>query len=665
MSGTDTIQRDDDHDESAVTRRLSIERLKDGDAAIYRVSLSSETPVKDWMWGPPNVLVHSRAAVQLDHLGDRGLPFLRNHGAHDVDNVIGRIHSLKIENKRLVGVLRWSKANPAADRVKQMVDEGTITDMSISAEPITRERIEDEDGNVTLVRWTAWRPVEASAVAIGADQTVGIGRNKAQGFTASEDGGMLAAEDGTQDESAAKRQKSRSTQRGQIMDDQDLDNGAADEREDAEVRVTRASDRNDRDAVTKAEEDRISACRKFGEANGVGEDVIQMWIKRGASYTQIADDIERILKKRGESKVSRSALDLTERETQSYSLARAILAARDESWKGAEFEQECHEEIAKRLNKMPDRHTFFVPMEVQQRNLQTSVDIGGYLDQRHGIKRDLTAASASGGGYTVGTSIVGFDPLLRNISVLMRMGVTRLPGLRDNVTIPRQTASATASWLGSEADTIAESQQTFTQLPLTPKDVGGYTEISRRLLQQSSIGVEAMVSADLAAVVALAADAAGLSGSGADGQPTGLDNVTGIGSVSGTSLGFAGILEFQTDVATANVMPMRGGYVTTPAVAALMIQRVKYSNTASPLWDGNIWDGSMQGFPAMSSNQIATAVMYFGDWSKMVLAEWGTLEIDTNPYAGFTQGIIGIRALYSLDVGVRYPAAFSRAGSIT
>jgi len=58
--------------------------------------------------------------------------------------------------------------------------------------------------------------------------------------------------------------------------------------------------------------------------------------------------------------------------------------------------------------------------------------------------------------------------------------------------------------------------------------------------------------------------------------------------------------------------------------------------------------------------------MYFGDWSKVVVAEWGTLEIDTNPYGtGFGGGIISVRAIQSVDIGVRLPIAFSRAGSIT
>ena len=74
---------------------------------------------------------------------------------------------------------------------------------------------------------------------------------------------------------------------------------------------------------------------------------------------------------------------------------------------------------------------------------------------------------------------------------------------------------------------------------------------------------------------------------------------------------------------------------------------------------------TMLGFRAMSSNQMPSANMLFGDWAKVVVAEWGVLSIEANPYANFQAGIVGIRALYSIDIGVRYGAAFSLATSIT
>lgn len=641
-----TIQRDKEHDESQVSRAFAIERLReqvnDQEVTVYRVSLSSENPVRDWPWAPPNVLVHEKSAVDLSGIADRGLPLFVNHRAREIGSLVGRIVNLKLANKRLVGDLKFSEANPDAAMVRGMVDEGTLTDMSISAEPLKVQRTEGADGNVETVKWLRWRPLEASVVGIGADQSIGIGRGSIH-QSADAEGVVM-----TDEEKAAAELKAKAER-------------------DAAARIEAGKKEHDSAFAARSEQERIDTIRKYGTANAISEDVVQAWIGRGVTYDQIADDIIAIQKKRGEKgNYSLSALDLTEREKQEYSLSRAILAARDENWKDAGFELKCHETIAERLNKAPERGHFYVPQDIQRRRMDVDMD---RLANRYGLghlQRDLNTAQGSAGGYLVGTSVAGFDELLRNISVLMRMGATTLPGLRDNVTIPRQSAAATAEWLGTETSSSTESQQTFVQLALTPKTVAANTEVSRKLLMQSSIAVDNLVNSDLAAVCGLAADLAGLSGTGAGGQPLGIDNVTGVGTVTGGSLAFDDILEFQTDVAAGNVMPARGGYVTTPAVASLCIQRVKYTSTASPLWEGNIWNGSMQGFPAMSSNQVATAIMYFGDWSKVVIAEWGTLEIDTNPYgSGFGAGIVAVRALYSVDVGVRLPIAFSRASSIT
>jgi hypothetical protein len=49
----------------------------------------------------------------------------------------------------------------------------------------------------------------------------------------------------------------------------------------------------------------------------------------------------------------------------------------------------------------------------------------------------------------------------------------------------------------------------------------------------------------------------------------------------------------------------------------------------------------------------------------VIFAEWGAIEIAANPYANFVQGITGIRAFMTADVGVRIAGAFSAASSIT
>ena len=61
----------------------------------------------------------------------------------------------------------------------------------------------------------------------------------------------------------------------------------------------------------------------------------------------------------------------------------------------------------------------------------------------------------------------------------------------------------------------------------------------------------------------------------------------------------------------------------------------------------------------------AAATAIFGDFSQVIFAEWGALELAANPYANFPAGITGIRAFLTADVGVRIAGAFSASSSIT
>ena len=280
--------------------------------------------------------------------------------------------------------------------------------------------------------------------------------------------------------------------------------------------------------------------------------------------------------------------------------------------------------------------------------------------------RDL-ATNANGGNYLVGTTNAGgsFIEMLRNASILDKVGAKFLRGLQGNVTIPRQTAAATAYWLANETAGITETQQTLGQLAFSPKNVGAYTEVSRQLMVQSNPACEMLVMNDLAAVLARAIDTAALSGSGSGGQPQGLIGTAGVGSVTGTSLAYAGLLEFQSDVATSNALTDGAAYLTTPTVAGLLCQRQRFTSTDSPLWSGNVAKGSVIGFDAYTSNGVPAGTMIFGDWSQLIVAEWGVIELATNPYANFQSGITGIRGWATVDIGIRQPAAFSVASSIT
>jgi HK97 family phage major capsid protein len=277
-------------------------------------------------------------------------------------------------------------------------------------------------------------------------------------------------------------------------------------------------------------------------------------------------------------------------------------------------------------------------------------------------KRDMTVAGVSGSQYLVGTeNLAGsFIDLLRNDSVVLGLGATRLTGLVGNITIPRMTAGGTAYWLADESTQITESQATIGQVSLSPKNVAALTEISHQLMQQSSPDVEQMVMNDLAQVLALAVDVAALRGSGASGQPQGIVGTSGVGTfdTDGTNT-FSDVLDAQVDVMAANALRPGCAYVADPASAALLMGRSRFASTDTPIWNGSLLEGQMAGFPCRATNQMAANTMLFGLWPSIIVAEWGQLELMVNPYSDFTRGLSAVRAWYAMDTAMRYPAAFS------
>jgi HK97 family phage major capsid protein len=609
---------------------FDVESRATDDAIPVVVSTDAVVEVSDG----PEVLVHTTEAIDLQRAP---LPIIATHRGGQVN--VGIVDNLQIVRGQLRGMARFGTRQEAAeykaDVLNRIIRSVSVGYARIRAKPRA-------DGVLVTDRWM---PTHTALVAEPAD--VGAGFYRERGALPAFE---LQAPDAPQVSQPAATAASLERT---VMDDSNQAAAGAIADQGTQTRAAMPAQPRQGPSAMDLERNRKRGIENLCKANKIDDSIRDHWIGSGMSIDQITDDLLNIIEERGRTNPQNvTKLGLTAAETQRFSLFRAITATAEKNWTQAGFELECSREIAKRLGRNNvDPNRFFVPLEVQERAMP--------------MRRDLTAGTGSAGGHLVATENMSFIDVLRNRSVAYRMGARRLSGLEGNVAIPRQTGAATAVWLANEASTITESQQTFGQLLLSPKHVGAYTEVSRQLMMQSSPAAEAIVTADLGAVCATAYDAAVIAGSGTGGQPTGITATAGIGAVTGTTLGYPGILDFQTDVAAANVMPVSGGYVTTPAVAALLMARVKFSGTASPLWEGNVWDGQVAGFPAMTSLQMAAASALFGDWAQVIVAEWGTLEIEVNPYANFQAAITGIRAIVSMDCGLRYAGAFSLATTIT
>src|SRR3546814_9640817 len=94
---------------------------------------------------------------------------------------------------------------------------------------------------------------------------------------------------------------------------------------------------------------------------------------------------------------------------------------------------------------------------------------------------------------------------LRDSLLVKNLVVRTLSGLVGNVSIPKAGTGLSAGWV-PEGTALSESNMTFDAVTLTPHHVGGITEMSRQLIQQSAPAIEDLVRQDLSYAVAAAVD---------------------------------------------------------------------------------------------------------------------------------------------------------------
>jgi HK97 family phage major capsid protein len=615
-------------------RHLSLQRdAFDAEKRTVSLAFASEEPVERWFG--LEVLDVSAGAMRMGRMHD-GAPLLLEH---DTAQHVGVIESVDVgADRRARAVARFGRSALAqqamqdvADGIKRHVSVGYI---------VHRYALEKagKDGAPDTYRAVDWEPLESSLVAVPADPTVGIGR----------------AADDLPREVPVELPVSPLAAAPEALAEPTAATQPAPEAQPAPAASIRSNNPPQGNKPTMNPVQQILALGQTYAHLG-GLEAAREYLGANAEPTLEAFQAE--LLKRNATPVRPAAADigLTPAEVRRFSFVRAIHALANPGDRRAQseaaFEREASEAVAKVIGRAAQG--FFVPNEV--------------------LKRDLNVTTTTAGGHTVATNLLAanFIDLLRNRMALMGLGATMLSGLVGNIAIPRQTSGATAYWV-AESGAPTESQQAFDQVTMTPRTVGAFTDVSRKLLLQSSIDVEAFIRSDLATVLALAIDLAGINGSGASNQPTGVLNTAGIGDVAGGTNGlaptWAHIVELETDVAVANADIGTLGYLTNAKVRGKAKTVEKASSTAQFLWaDGNT---PLNGYRAAVSNQVPSdltkgsssgvcSAILFGNWADLVIGMWGSLDLMVDPYTGSTSGTVRVVALQDVDVAVRHAQSFS------
>lgn len=290
--------------------------------------------------------------------------------------------------------------------------------------------------------------------------------------------------------------------------------------------------------------------------------------------------------------------------------------------------------------------------------------------------RDMTATGTTTvtgdqGGQLIQTTLGSFIELLYSKMVLRGLGAQFLTGLQGNFALPKMLTGTTPTKKAENA-ALDESSPTVGQVTFSPKRVGGFVEYSKQLLmQENGYGIENLLRNDLATKIALAMELGVINGGGTN-EPTGILNAA--ASVAGGTNGLAPTLDhliaLETAVALLDADVGSMGYLTNVAVRGKLKRTpIEAGTSAERIWGANA-NAMLNGYNVAITNQVPSnltkgtasgvcSAIIFGNFADLVVAQWGGVDIQVNPYIKDTEGLVRITADAYYDSGIRRAASFA------
>lgn len=597
-------------------RSLQLERAAiNEEARTVTLAFASEAPVDRW-WGR-EILDCSASAMRQGRLAT-GANLLCDHDARDV---VGVIESVELGADRIVrAVVRFGKS-ARAEEVWQDVRDGIRRNVSVGY-IVHRAILAEERDGLETYRVTDWEPYEISLVSVPADASVGVGRS-------------LPAP------AAAAPATPSSTEEKRTMDSQT---------------TAAAPVASPAQPSQPAQRNHAVEIAAIGKTFKGGDTLALDAIQRGLTVEDFQAEAVRHLSAQPKPTAD---IGMTDKEVRQFSIVRALHALANPmdqvARSKAAFEFEASAAAAQKQGR--EARGIMLPYDVARAS-------------------DMVKGTAAKGGNLVATELLSgsFIDILRNAMVLTGMGVPTLSGLVGDIAIPKQTGAATAYWVAEDA-APNQSGQTVGQVAMSPKTLGAFTDISRKLLLQSSIDVESMVQKDLAMVLALAIQQAAINGAGANNQPKGVMtwvNPSVIGGANGAAPTWDHIVGLETAVSVANADIGTLSYLTNAKVRGKLKTTSKVSGQNGFIWENGSTPLNGYGCAvtnAMPSNltkgtgtNLSSAI--FGNWADMVIGMWGSLDLTVDTVTLGTTGAVRVIALQDVDIALRNTESFATFADI-
>ncbi|MBU3417656.1 phage major capsid protein [Escherichia coli] len=635
----------------------------------FEIAFSSTQPYQRQFWDEQNqemvvldeILVHTPEAVDLSRLNNNA-PLLFNH---NFDNHIGVVCNARIDADNVGRALvKFSKHGTMANDIRNKVIEGTMEKISVGYD-IKEYHIDYAKGQLIV---TKWAPYELSFVTVPADDTVGLNRSLntiTVNLEAKRDMTKEQIEEIKEEQESAqveetpveenKESEVEETQERQVeenKEDENLEDG----------KDAKHPESVDDDSSTVRETEEVKEER---EAAPVEEEKTEEVAERSEEDEEEIREIARELNIDDEElKRALAIKDMTPEAFRTKALNNITNAQRNNEQINKEKNMEKTFDLNNVIRSLVDGAA------LGANEAEYSAMAAGAAMQRGRAARGgsvfvpAAAMRAAAAGNTKAdlTAITdekllteSYIEMLLPASCLGRLGVTVLSGLNSPIAVPKMTASSVEAFgFVDENGSAPESKATFSNVKMSPKTFAGGNPISRASIKQVP-GIATLITDHINKAVRIKLEQLILSDKDNTRGPAGLVKqlVDGGRVTKKTAFSYKDFLKEIAALTDAGVPAQSIKFAMSGATAAELESTLKDNGVSGYI----IENGKLAGYDVVTSGVIPADHIVLGDFSGIMIGEWGGLELDMDDTTYRAQSAIVPRIWVDLDFTVVQPEA--------
>jgi HK97 family phage major capsid protein len=303
------------------------------------------------------------------------------------------------------------------------------------------------------------------------------------------------------------------------------------------------------------------------------------------------------------------------------------------------------------------------------------------------VSMAIETSAGSGGALVPQNTAMEVIELLRNRTIVRRLGARSVPLPNGNMSLPRMSGGSTSTYVGEGSDVLA-SNPDLDDVKLSAKTMITLVPISNQLIGQAGRNVESLILQDMIASMAVREDKAFLRDDGSSSTPKGFKKTAELASRAVPWTGTVSLATIDAfldslilKLMESNSMMITPGWGLSPRTfMKLFGLRDGNGNKVYP----EMATGLLKGFPIQHTNTIPSNLgtgtneseIYFADFNDVLIGESGNFSIDFsreatykdaegNLISAFSRNQSLIRVVTDHDIGFRHPEGLALGTAVT